>query len=78
LWKERSKICNCFVTAKLAVEINHGKTQAEFFMLFKRKEHDETPKCYIYGNFQLGKPTFNSEKALLWDKPPKDSGFIGF
>ena len=47
-------------------------------MLFKRKEHDETPKCYIYGNFQLGKPTFNSEKALLWDKPPKDSGFIGF
>ena len=26
LWKERSKICYCFMTAKLAVEINHGKT----------------------------------------------------
>ena len=25
LWKESSKICKCFETAKLAVDINHGK-----------------------------------------------------
>ena len=25
LWREKSKICRCFETAKLAVEINHGK-----------------------------------------------------
>ena len=35
LWKEKSKICLCFETAKLAVKIKYGDEQASYFILFK-------------------------------------------
>ena len=43
LWKERSQICKCFETAKLAVEINHGAEEASKFLLFT--ENGNKHKC---------------------------------
>ena len=49
LWKERSKICTCFETAKLAVDINHSREEASAFVLYTADQEMHT--CYIYGNF---------------------------
>lgn len=72
LWKERSKICTCFETAKLAVEVNHSKVEAANFVLFTATKKRHT--CYIYGNFQRGKPIYQKEKPLLWDRSPDTQG----
>jgi hypothetical protein len=60
------------------VEINHGKTTADCFVSYTNEKEEYSHKCYIYGNFQLGKPKFKKEKALLWDKAPQVKGFIGY
>jgi len=63
----------------MAVDINHGKESARAFVLYtadrelSKKQHT----CYIYGNFQLGKPVFQREKPYLWDMAPITPGFIG-
>jgi hypothetical protein len=75
LWRERSKICECFETAKHTVEMTHGTQNAQHFCLFKAHA---SKKCVIYGNFQLGKPTFKKEKSLLWGKAPNVLGFEGY
>ena len=33
VWKSGSKICRCFESARLAVEVAHGKEQASKFIL---------------------------------------------
>ena len=79
MWKDRSKICTCFETAKLAVDINHSREESSAFVLYTADHeiHNESHSCQIYGNFQLGRPVFQKEKPYLWDKAPATSGFVG-
>ena len=76
LWRERSKICHCFNAAKLAVEIHHGKEEASCFVKFTKES--KTHQCYIYGNFQVGTPRFESDESLFWDKSPDVCSFLGY
>ena len=47
-------------------------------MIYTSEAHDYDQKCHNYGNFQLGKPTFMSDKGLLWDRAPVISDFLGY
>ena len=66
----------CFFAAKLAVSIKNGKSQADYFVIFTKTQH-ETKDCVIYGNFQMGDPHFTKEKTRLYDKAPRCNRFNG-
>jgi len=40
LWMAESKICACFRSAQLAVEVKYGREQSTFFKLFKHPKNE--------------------------------------
>jgi hypothetical protein len=78
VWQERSKICDCFNNAKKHVENELGQKQANCFVIYKQNYQRKRHKCLVYGNFQEGKPTFHTEKSLLWDAAPAHTDLIGY